>query len=123
VPCRKLLSLLKPHSSHAVHAGHVLRSHGPDSSVGQLRGRLLQQRRRCDGGVHDVPGGTVPGHSRPGVLQGMPSRRILRWRSPWPCIIKLQHRHGLRIVAILDRGRSACGRMGNYNAVSVLVSS
>ena len=77
VPRGKLLSLLKPLCSHAVHRGQVLCSHGPDGSVGQLRRRLLQQRRRCDGGVHDVPGGAVPGHSRPGVLQGMPFGCVL----------------------------------------------
>ena len=79
VPRRQLLSLRKPHSSHAVHARHVLRKHRPGCSVGQLRSRLLQQRRRCDVSVHEVPAGTVPGHSSASIVQGVPGRRILRY--------------------------------------------
>ena len=79
VPRRQLLSLRKPHSSHAVHTRHVLRTHRLDCGVGQLRSRILQQRRRCDGSLHEVPAGTVPGHSGAGIVQGMPSRRLLRW--------------------------------------------
>jgi uncharacterized protein (DUF983 family) len=62
-----------------VHARHVLRTHRPDCSDGQLRSRLLQQRRRCNVSVHDVPAGTVPGHSSAIIVQGMPGRRLLQW--------------------------------------------
>ena len=77
LPRRRLLPLHRPRSSLAVHARHVLRRHRPDCSDGQLRSRLLQQRRRCDVSVHEVPAGTVPGHSSASIVQGVPGRRIL----------------------------------------------
>ena len=77
VPRRQLLSLRKPHSSHAVYTRHVLRTHRLDCSVGQLRSRILQQWRRCDVSLHDVPAGTVPGHSGASIVQSMPCRGVL----------------------------------------------
>ena len=79
VPSRKLLPLTESHNSNAMHPRHVLRRHRPDCGVGQLRSWLLQQRRRCDVSLHEVPAGTVPGHSGASIVQGMPSRRLLQW--------------------------------------------
>jgi hypothetical protein len=50
----------------------LLRRPRPRCSDGQLRVRLLQQRRRCDVSLHEVRGRNVPGHGGAGLLQAMP---------------------------------------------------
>ena len=74
---RQLLPLGQPQSCHPLHPRHVLCRHRPRSCVGKLRSRLLQQRRRCNVGLHDVRGRTVPGHGGTGLVQALPSRRLL----------------------------------------------
>lgn len=99
---RQLLPLHKPDSSHAMHPRNVLRRHRPRCGVGQLRSRLLQQRRRCDVSLHEVPAGTVPGHGGAGIVQGMSGRRVLHRRCTQRFISKLQHRNSIRIVDVFD---------------------
>ncbi len=76
---RQILSIHRPDSSHLLHARHVLLRHRLDCSIGQLRIRLIQQRRCCSGSLYEVPCGAVPGYGSAGILQGMPSRRFLHW--------------------------------------------
>ena len=72
VPRRQLLPHCQPHGSHSLHPRYVLRRPRPRCSDGQLRVRLLQQRRRCDVSLHEVRGRNVPGHGGAGLLQAMP---------------------------------------------------
>ena len=72
MPRRQLLPHCQPHGSHSLHPRYVLRRPRPRCSDGQLRVRLLQQRRRCDVSLHEVRGRNVPGHGGAGLLQAMP---------------------------------------------------